>query len=128
MTVNTADPPGTPRGDAGVHGTSTTEPIDMSSPGTHAVLPFAPKKPKFGGLKEVSKDTLAAWVGGKPNLNWTGLETPVAASIKANQHRSNGIASEQKARHYRISGLDTSTGNKFTSSCQGASIFVRSKN
>ena len=30
MTVNTADPPGTPRGDTGAHGISTTEPIDMS--------------------------------------------------------------------------------------------------
>ena len=28
---------------------------------------FKPKPPKFGGLKQVSTDTWAAWTGGKPD-------------------------------------------------------------
>ena len=66
---------------------------------------FKPKPPRFGGLKRVSTDTWAAWTGGKPDADWTGLENPIPSSIDPNQFRVTSISSRAKSKAYRVQGL-----------------------
>ena len=52
----------------------------------------------------------AAWTGGEPTEDWTGLNTPKPTSIGPNQYRPASISGQAKAQYYRTQGLET----KFT--------------
>ena len=52
-----------PTGDAG-------EPTATAT----SITSFKPKKPKFGGIKQVGTDTWAVWTGGKPQNDYLELE------------------------------------------------------
>ena len=52
-------------------------------------------------------DLFAAWTGGKPKADWTGLEDPTPSTIGPNQYRGTSISSQAKSRAYRVQGLDT---------------------
>ena len=71
---------------------------------------FKPNVPQFGGIEEVGTDSWAAWTGGKPRADWTGLLNPTPTSINPGQYRSNSIAGKAKSQVYRVQGLET----KFT--------------
>ena len=85
--------------------------IEFSELGTPTESPrsgltiFKPKPPKFGGLKQVSNDTWAAWTGGKPHTDWTGLADPIPSTIDPNQFRVTSISSRAKSKAYRVQGL-----------------------
>ena len=81
-----------------------------SQTGTPVRAPQVPKKPKFGGIREIAVDTWAAWTGGKPKSDWSELEDPDPKQIVATQYRPTSISSQLKSRPYRIAGL----ANKFS--------------
>jgi len=82
-----------------------------SAPGPTVVkIPFKPTTPKFGGLEEVGTDSWAAWTGGKPKADWSGLEVTKPKSLTPHQYRSTSIINQAKGLEYRIKGLET----KFT--------------
>ena len=89
-----------PENNSGNQGGNTTQ-----QSGTYAKIPFKPKMPKFGGLKLINDSEEAAWLGGKPNDTWTGLENPNPSHVKPTQFRSNSMTSEAKSRSYRIAGI-----------------------
>ena len=68
--------------------------------------PFEPKVPTFGGVQEVGTDSKAAWTGGKPKADYSGLEEPDPTVIAPAQFRVNSITSQAKSQHYRTKGLD----------------------
>lgn len=73
-------------------------------------IPYKPPVPQYGGVREVGADSWAAWTGGMPKGDWTGLEQPKPASINPGQYRSNSISGMAKSQVYRVQGLET----KFT--------------
>ena len=77
---------------------------------TVAKIPFKPIKPKFGDISEVGTDSWAAWTGGKPKADWSGLEDSNPTAIAATQYRPTSISSQAKSQTYRVQGLTT----KFT--------------
>ena len=54
------------------------EPHDETSPS----MPFQPTKPIMGGLLQVDDSKWVVWTGGKPNSDWTALES---SAIQHNQ-------------------------------------------
>ena len=98
-----AEPPDSP-------GTAFDTPARGARSATIAQLPFKQAKPKFGGLVEIATDQWAAWTGGEPSGDWTGLKEPNPKSIGPNRYRPSSISSSAKSRYYRIQGLET----KFT--------------
>ena len=46
---------------------------------------FMPDKPKFGNLKQTGPDSWAAWTGGKPKADWSGLVDEDPSMIGPNQ-------------------------------------------
>ena len=71
---------------------------------------FKPTEPKFGGLNKIDSNKWAAWTGGKPKADWTGLETPSPTYINAKQYRPTSISSQSKAQYYRVEGLTPKFG------------------
>ena len=59
---------------------------------------FKPTEPKFGGLNKIDSNKWAAWTGGKPKADWTGLETPSPTYINAKQYHPSSISSQSNAR------------------------------
>ena len=53
-------------------------------PAVTATTVFLPTKPKYGGIREVYKDSFVPWTGGEPKGNWSGLADPTA-EVKPNQ-------------------------------------------
>ena len=43
------------------------------TPAVTASTVFMPTKPKYGGIREVYKDSFVPWTGGEPQGNWSGL-------------------------------------------------------
>ena len=72
--------------------------------------PFKPETPIFGGIVPIDKERWAAWTGGKPLRDWSGLEKPVPDGIGPAQYRSLSPGSQAKSRAARIEALE----NKFT--------------
>ena len=85
-----------------------TKPAESTA--TTVKLPFKPKAPKFGGIKEVGTDLWAAWTGGKPRADLASLRVSTPGSIDPNQFRANSISAQAKSKVYRTQGLET----KFT--------------
>ena len=99
MTTSTTPPPSpTPSGATTIAAAST------------ARIPFKPTKPKFGDIYEVGTDSWAAWTGGKPKADWTGLENPTPVAVAPNQYRTTSIGGQAKSQAYRVKGLE----NKFS--------------
>ena len=72
---------------------------------------FMLDKPKFGSnLKQTGPDSWAAWTGGKPKADWSGLVDEDPNMIGPNQFRASSVASRAKSQSYRIQGTST----KFT--------------
>ena len=88
---------GTPDTGSGPAGTTTTTPR----------MAFKPNAPKRGGLMQVGTDQWAPWTGGKPKVDWSGLEVPNPSSIEPNQYRSVSIGAAAKGQYYRTQGLTT---------------------
>ena len=82
-------------------------PTTATPTATVARIPFKPTTPKFGGVEEVGQDTWAAWTGGKPKADWTGLLDPSPVSVTPTQYCSSSVSSQAKARAYRVHGLET---------------------
>ena len=78
--------------------------------GTTVEIPFKQATPKHGGIAEIATNQWAAWTGGAPSSDWSGLKNPKPSSIEPNRYRSSSISSQAKAQYYRTQGLET----KFT--------------
>ena len=60
----------------------------------------------MGGIVRLSKDNWAAWTGGKPITNWSGLDpTAETEHISPNQLRPVFAGAAQKGYNYRKTGL-----------------------
>ena len=90
--------------------TAFQTPLKTHPGGTKADIPFKQATPKHGGIAEIATHKWAAWTGGEPSNDWSGLKTPNPTSIGPNQYRSSDISSQAKAQYYRTQGLET----KFT--------------
>ena len=73
---------------------------------------FKQAKPTMGGLVEVGTDVWAAWTGGKPKADWSGLDEPNPTSIKPKQYRLTSVSAASKSEHYRTLGMTTKFGRK----------------
>ena len=67
---------------------------------------FKPPKPRFGDVVEVSHENWAAWTGGEPKPDWSGLANPNPKAIRPNQYRANSISGQAKSQVYRVAGLE----------------------
>ena len=74
-----------------------------TTPVTMTKLPFKPDEPVMGGIKEIDTDKFMAWTGGKPKIDWSGLETKQNA-VRPTQFRAQGVA-DVKSYTHRVSGL-----------------------
>ena len=75
---------------------------------TTATTIVRPTTPIMGGLFLSSKDEYAAWTGGKPKPDWTGLDSSAPASMcSPNQIRPMYATSQVKGYNLRIEGLET---------------------
>ena len=81
-----------------------------TSSGATTTTMFKPTKPKFGGIKEVGPKTWAAWIGGTPKADWSGLEDDNPKEITPNQFRSTSISGQAKSQSYRVMGLTNKFG------------------
>ena len=77
-----SEPP-VPTGDAG-------EPTATTTSSTS----FKPKKPRFGGIKQLGTDTWAVWTGGKPKNDYSELENTTPTEIQPNQHRATSVSAQ----------------------------------
>ena len=64
----------------------------------------------MGGLVALVKDEWSAWTGGKPNSDWSSLETAATENTSPNQLRPVYASAAQKGYNHRRTGLTT----KFT--------------
>ena len=72
-----------------------------------------PIKPIMGGLVvALVKNEWSAWTGGKPNSDWSGLETVISENTSPNQLRPVYASAAQKGYNHRRTGLTS----KFTPS------------
>ena len=78
-----------------------------NGPSAGATAAFRPTSPKHGGVEQVGPDTFAAWTGGKPMADWSGLVNPTPSTIAPNQYRGTSVASRAKSQAYRVMGMDT---------------------
>ena len=78
-----------------------------NGPSAGATTAFRPTSPKHGGVEQVGPDTFAAWTGGKPMADWSGLVNPTPSTIAPNQYRGTSVASRAKSQAYRVMGMDT---------------------
>ena len=65
----------------------------------------------MGGLERVGPTDWVPWVGGKPNMPWTGLQNP-PTSVEPQQFRPQSVGSSSKAKHYRTNGLEKKFSRK----------------
>ena len=72
------------------------------------VIP-SPPKPRMGGLSNLGGNDVP-WTGGKPNMNWSGLDpSALKTHSTPNQLRSTRTSDSQKSYNFRKEGLK----NKF---------------
>ena len=88
-------------------GITTTQTATTTTQGISGVVPnWMPIKPIMGGITQVDGSTLAAWTGGLPKADWTGLDPLSPTSwVTPNQLRPASIGSSQKSHNYRKIGL-----------------------
>ena len=80
---------------------------------TTATTIVRPTTPIMGGLFLSSKDEYAAWTGGKPKPDWTGLDSSAPVSMcSPNQIRPMYATSQVKGYNLRIQGLETKLTQK----------------
>lgn len=73
-----------------------------------APTPWIPVAPLMGGVSQIDATTHAAWTGGLPKADWTGLD-PSSPTMHTtpNQLRPSSIGSAQKSFTFRQTGLST---------------------
>ena len=89
---------------------STPSAGSSSTPSTASDESKKPAKPLMGGLVALVKDEWSAWTGGKPNSDWSSLETAATENTSPNQLRPVYASAAQKGYNHRRTGLTT----KFT--------------
>jgi hypothetical protein len=67
--------------------------------------PFKPKPPTIGGIKELTPTDYVAWTGGKPNLQWTAIDSNDRGYTSPGQFRSHSVSTSQKSHETRQTGL-----------------------
>ena len=97
---------------------SSTVPVQtqVTAPVTTMTNPDKPDKPIMGGLRNFGTYE-DAWTGGKPNIDWTGLDTSSPKMSNPNQLRSynikarsafnarrNGLYSDEPTRRFKSGG------------------------
>jgi len=71
-----------------------------------ASSPFLPPTPKMGGITKINAIEQVAWTGGKPLVDWSGLDSKSPTSpVSPNQYRSASVSTSQKSHFYRTTGL-----------------------
>ena len=63
-------------------------------------------KPNMGGLCKGEYGDWIAWVGGKPDKDWKGLEEPKPRNIQTGQKRSPRLSDQHKGEYRRRTGLE----------------------
>jgi hypothetical protein len=62
----------------------------------------------MGGVVQTSKDEWSAWTGGKPQVNWSGLDASAPKMYESpNQLRTSYTKTAQDSYNYRKTGLST---------------------
>lgn len=88
-------PPGT--------GTPSTQGTGSTTPGATVLMPT---NPKMGGIVQITATEYSAWTGGKPKVDWSGLDDAALTEYKSpNQLRPVSVYSQQKAYNVRKMGL-----------------------
>ena len=96
-------------------GTSTTSGTQPTQT-TPNVAPL--NKPTMGDVLHLSSNESVAWTGGKPNADWTGLDSKTSGTdTSPNQHRPATSRGAQRSYQVRTTGMEV----KFT---QGTSSLV----
>ena len=86
---------------------SSSDTPTTSTPSADTPSVSKPTKPIMGGLVALVKDDWAAWTGGKPNHDWTGLASPMDDNTSPNQLRPVYASAAQKGYNHRRTGLST---------------------
>ena len=87
-------------------GVAPQQALPLASPSAMTIV--RPTTPIMGGLFLSSKDEYAAWTGGKPKSDWTGLDSSAPVSMcSPNQIRPMYATSQVKGYNLRIEGLET---------------------
>ena len=76
----------------------------VPTPAATELTVFMPTKPKFGGNKEVYKDSFVPWKGGEPQGDWSGLAN-LTVEVELNQYRPTSATSAGKAQRSQPLGL-----------------------
>ena len=72
---------------------------------------YKPTQPIMGGLEQTSLTKFMAWTGGKPKLDWTGLDSTASQTKKSpKQLRATDAGSQSKTYSVRTKGLETKYG------------------
>ena len=67
-----------------------------------------PPKPIMGAIIALAKDSWSAWTGGKPNADWTGLDSSAQLETPSpNQLRPVYVSAAQKGYTHRRTGMNT---------------------
>ena len=82
--------------------------VPSPSSNTQATAVVAPRvvRPLMGGVLVTEEGGEVAWVGGRPNSTWTGLQDPHAALESPSQLRSRG-SNWAKGELYRRKGMES---------------------
>ena len=70
--------------------------------------PMIPTTPIMGGLVQSSKDEFAAWMGGKPLVDWSGLHPSSSTKLHVpTQAHPTSVSLSAKAYGYHTTGFET---------------------
>ena len=72
---------------------SSTKPAVKPPPKTDNTTIWAPPKPIMGGLLQLSEKEYMAWTGGKPKVDWSGLDDEKPSFVTAPVYRPVGYKS-----------------------------------
>jgi GAG-pre-integrase domain/Zinc knuckle len=75
---------------------------------TTSVPTFMPPKPIMGGIIQTTEKDFIPWTGGRPLVDWTGLDPTSRTTPKSpNQQRPVSSSAAQKGHIYRQTGITT---------------------
>ena len=73
--------------------------------------PLMPTKPIMGGIVQTSMDEWTPWTGGKPMIDWTGLDPTAPVMFRSpNQQQSLYTKSATDGYNFRMTGLTVKFG------------------
>ena len=84
-------------------------PVALTTGGTTPSVPtFMPPKPTMGGIIQMTEKDFVPWTGGRPLVDWTGLDPTSRTTPKSpNQQRPVSSSAAQKGHIYRQTGITT---------------------